>query len=257
VPDLRRWPRIAATGLCFTAFGLGGLALGLVIAPVLDLVAGDRARRVRHARWLVLHFFRFFIWLMKSLRVLSYETEGLERLHRPGLLVVANHPSLIDVIFVLALLPQASCVVKSSLARNPFTRGPVSAAGYVTNDEGLAMLEDCRRQLAMGETLLIFPEGTRTPLDGRIELQRGAANVAIRCRKAVTPVTIQCKPRGLAKGQRWYDVPPRRMHFTIRVHEDLPLEPFLGDAVAEPAAARRLNARLTHFLQQEAGRGAT
>jgi hypothetical protein len=70
-------------------------------------------------------------------------------------------------------------------------------------------------------------------------------------------VTIRCTPRSLAKGQRWYDVPSTPMHFTIKVHEDLPPEPFLGDAVAEPAAARRLNARLTHFLQQESGLAAT
>jgi 1-acyl-sn-glycerol-3-phosphate acyltransferase len=119
------------------------------------------------------------------------------------------------------------------------------------------MIEDCQRQLASGESLLIFPEGTRTPLDGRIALHRGAANVAIRCRKAVTPVTIRCTPRSLAKGQRWYDVPPTPMHFTINVHEDLPPETFLGDGVAEPAAVRRLNARLAQFLQQESDRAAS
>jgi 1-acyl-sn-glycerol-3-phosphate acyltransferase len=147
-------------------------------------------------------------------------------------------------------------VVKSALVRNPFTRAPVKAAGYITNDAGLEMVEDCRKSLDSHESLVIFPEGTRTPLTGEVQLQRGAANVAIRCRKPVTPVVITCNPRGLAKSQQWYQVPPKRMHFVIRVHDDLRVDPFLESGTAEPVAVRRLNEQLRSFFEQESGRAA-
>lgn len=249
----RAW-RIVATGFCFFVFGAGGVALGLCF-PVL-LLFREPGRRQRLSRVIVHHFFRFFIGLMNFVRVLSYELHGVERLQRPGLLILANHPSLIDVIFIISLIPQSGCVVKSALVRNPFTRAPVKAAGYITNDAGLAMVDDCRAALEKQETLVIFPEGTRTPLTGEVQLQRGAANVAIRCRKPVTPVVITAYPRGLAKTQKWYQVPPKRMHFVIRVHDDLQVDPFLESGTAEPVAVRRLNEHLKSFFEQESGRAA-
>lgn len=251
----RAW-RIVATGFCFFVFGSAGLLLGLFCVPVLLLFFRDQGRRLHASRFIVHHFFRFFIGLMNFVGVLDYELYGIEKLQRPGLLILANHPTLIDVIFIISLIPQSGCVVKSALARNPFTRAPVKAAGYITNDAGLALVDDCRTALAAQETLVIFPEGTRTPLSGEVELQRGAANVAIRCRKAVTPVVITCNPRGLAKSQKWYRVPPQRMHFVIRVHEDLQVDPFLESGTAEPVAVRRLNEQLRSFFEQESGRAA-
>jgi 1-acyl-sn-glycerol-3-phosphate acyltransferase len=252
----RLW-RIVATGFCFFVFGTAGLLLGLVCVPALFVFFRDEKRRMRASRFIVHHFFRFFIGLMNFVRVLSYDLTGMEKLQRPGLLILANHPSLIDVIFIISLIPQSGCVVKSALARNPFTRAPVRAAGYITNDAGLDLVEDCRQHLAKHETIVIFPEGTRTPLNGEIELQRGAANVAIRCRQPVTPVSIVCSPRGLAKSQKWYQVPPKRMHFTIRVHDDLQVDPFLSEGTSEPLAVRRLNAHLKTFFEQEYRRAAS
>lgn len=251
----RAW-RIVATGFCFFVFGSAGVLLGIFWVPVLLFFVRDPVRRTRVSRFIVHHFFRFFIGLMNFVGVISYELYGIEKLQRPGLLILANHPSLIDVVFIISLIPQSGCVVKSALARNPFTRAPVRAAGYITNDAGLALVDDCRSHLEAKETIVIFPEGTRTPLTGQVDLQRGAANVAIRCRKAVTPVVITCNPRGLAKSQKWYRVPPKRMHFVIRVHEDLQVDPFLESGTAEPVAVRRLNTQLKSFFEQESRRAA-
>lgn len=245
----RAW-RIPATGFCFFIFGLGGLLLRVFFYPFFVLRYRDRGERTHAARTLVRRFFRFFIWLMNTVRVLEYEVHGVEKLQRPGLLVLANHPSLIDVIFIISLIPQSGCVVKKALVRNPFTRGPVTAAGYIFNDTGPELVEDCRAHLEQNETIVIFPEGTRTPLSNEVHFQRGAANVAIRCRKPITPVSITSTPRGLAKGQKWYQVPPRRMHFTIRVHDDLQVEPFLESGASEPVAVRRLNAQLQSFFEE-------
>lgn len=252
---LERWYRIVATGFCFFVFGSGGVILGLCF-PLLYLLFWTKQSRLRASRFIVHHFFRFFIGLMRFVRVLDYELYGIEKLQRPGLLVLANHPSLIDVVFIISLIKQSGCVVKKALYRNPFTRAPVTAAGYITNDAGLALVDDCRAAFERNETLVIFPEGTRTPLSGEIDLQRGAANVAIRCKKAITPVVITCQPRGLAKTQQWYEVPPRRMHFVIRVHDDLQVDPFLEAGVAEPVAVRRLNEQMKAFFEQESRRAA-
>lgn len=251
---LNRLWRIFATGCCFTVFGIGGLSLGLLFFPVLILRYRDQKERTRAARTIVNLFFRFFIELMRVTGVMTYELHGIERLQRPNLFVLANHPSLVDVVFLLSLIPQASAVVRSNLRRNPFIRGPVLAARFVTNEDGVALVEDCRQHFEEQDTVVIFPQGTRTPESGDIEFRRGAANVAIRCRHDITPVSIRCEPRGLARYQKWYQVAKRRMHFTIRVHDDLRVDTFLEEGTPEPVAVRRLNAHLENFFEQESRR---
>lgn len=246
--------RVVATGLCFLVFGLAGLVLRLVLFPPMMLVLRDAERLQRASRSVTHHFFRFFVGLMRFVGVLTYELHGVERLGKAGQLVLANHPTLIDVVFLISLIPQSDCVVKAALGKNPFTRGPVRATGYITNDGGVALVEDSRRSLTSGSTLVIFPEGTRTPRDGRVTLMRGAANVAIRCRAPVTPVVIRCEPLTLGKGEKWYKVPPRRVHFTITVHDDIEVQPYLAAGAPEPVAVRRLNADLQSFFEQESRR---
>ena len=242
----RGW-RMCATGLCFLLFGLGGLLLRALVFPALALLVSEPQQRARLARDVVRRSFRFFIRLMRALGVLSYEFHGVERLRRQGLLILANHPSLVDVVFLMAFVRHADCIVKASLSSNSFTRGPVRAAGFVCNDTGPGMIEDCVGSLRAGGNLIIFPEGTRTPRNGALRLHRGAANVAVRAGRDVTPVHIHVAPPTLIKGEPWWRVPARRPHFTFHVGPDIPVRDYLGGA-SEAVAARRLTEHLTHYF---------
>ncbi|GAB3745859.1 lysophospholipid acyltransferase family protein [Lysobacter olei] len=240
--------RVIATGVSFLAFGVGGLLLGVLVFPLISLGVREPARRRRWARRLVQKSFAFHIELMRVLGVLTYEIRGRERLQRDGLLVLANHPTLIDVVFLISLLPNADCVVKSALARNPFTRGPVRAAGYVFNDDGAGLVDDCIAAVRRGGTLVIFPEGTRTRRNAPLHLQRGAANIAVRGRLDITPVRVTCTPLTLGKDEKWYRVPARRFHVVVDVQPDLEIAPFLNGAQGEALAARQLTDYLTEYF---------
>lgn len=254
----RAW-RVFATGWSFAVFGVGGVGLRLLAFPLLGLWVRDPVRRRRLARRLIQRSFALFVGMMRGMGVLTWEVRGRERLQREGLLILANHPTLLDVVFLVSLLPNADCVVKSSLARNPFTRGPVRAAGYVCNDSGAGLVEDCIEAVRRGGCLVIFPEGTRTRREAPMTLQRGAANIAVRGRLAVTPVVVRCDPFTLGKGEKWYHVPPRRFHVCIDVREDIPVSAFLGPQEQEALAARRLTDYLARYFEEEtpSGRAAT
>lgn len=243
-----RYWRVVATACCFMVFGLGGVLVSTTVYPAICLVYRDRTRRSLATKSCIHHAFRCFIGLMVFLRVLTYEVRGVERLKRNGLLIVANHPSLIDVIFLISRIQRADCIVKSELAKNPFTRGPIEAAGYICNDTGAGMVDDCIASLRGGNNLVIFPEGTRTPLKGTAKLQRGAANIAVRGAIDITPVHIRSSLPMLSKGVKWYRVPAHRVHFIIDVQEDIPVQKFLSECSNQALAARRLtNFIANHF----------
>ncbi len=253
----RLW-RIVATAVCFLTFGLGGLLMRLAVYPLLSLFVRESHRRMLFSRWIIHHAFRLFVRLMMAVGVISVEVHGAHRLrHRRGMLVLANHPSLIDVVFLISLIECADCVVKGGLARNAFTRGPIRAAGFVRNDAGVELVSDCIASVRAGSNLIIFPEGTRTPLNGKARLQRGAANIAVRGAIDITPVRISCSPPVLTKGVGWYHVPPRRAHFCIEICDDIRIDRFVSGDCGEALAARRLTDHLTDYFFLEPCRAAS
>ena len=254
--SLCRFGRVVATALAFTTFGLGGLLMRLICFPILSLVVREQTRRERTARLLIHYSFQCFIGLMRLLGLITYEIHGRQRLARDGLLILANHPTLIDVVFLISLVRNANCVVKSALARNPFTHGPVRATGYIFNDQGAGLVEDCIRSLSQGNSLIVFPEGTRTCPGEALKMQRGAANIALRGASNITPVTIRCVPLGLSKGMAWWKVADRALHFTITIGPDIAVQNFVDEAGGETAvAARNLTQYLVDYFSTKADNG--
>src|SRR5690606_22468791 len=114
--SLERGLRAITTGISFATFGIGGLLLRPVSFPALDLFVRDADRKARLARELVRRSFAFFIEMMRMMRVLDYRLIGAERLQREGLLILANHPTLLDVVFLISQIPNADCVVNARRA---------------------------------------------------------------------------------------------------------------------------------------------
>lgn len=163
----RLW-RLIMTGFCFALFGVGGLLLSLVWFNLLLIVQRDRVKRRRLARRSIAASFRFFMNVMRLTGVLDYRIDNLEALRSErGCLVIANHPTLIDYVILASVMPETDCLVKSALLRNPFVSGVIRAADYLINSEADTLLAASQRRLAQGDTLLIFPEGTRTRVGKR------------------------------------------------------------------------------------------
>jgi 1-acyl-sn-glycerol-3-phosphate acyltransferase len=242
--------RLFATGASFVLFGLGGLVLRLIVLPLLGLLPGDSRTRRRRARAAISKAFYLHVQFMYRSGVLKYEFNGAERLGRPGQMIIANHPSLIDVVFLIAHTRDANCIVKQSLWRNPFTRGPVRRAHYISNNGSPEMLEQAADALRAGETLIVFPEGTRTRPNCAPVFHRGAAAIALRGASVITPVFITVKPTTLTKAEPWYRIPARRVQVTLRVGKDI--DPNLFNAEAPvPIASRRLNEHLHQLFLRE------
>lgn len=242
--------RLLATAASFMLFGLGGLCLRLFIFPLLACLPGDAVARRRRARRTISQLFWLFVRFMQRSGVLTFDVVGAERLGQPGQMVIANHPSLIDVVFLIGLVRDANCVVKKSLWDHPCTHGPVRSAQYISNDGSLEMLDTAVSALQGGQTLVIFPEGTRTSPGEAPQFHRGAAAIALRGARLITPVTIRVAPTTLTKAEPWYRIPARRVHFSLHVGADIYPADFaaLGPA---PKASRLLNDHLHHYFLKE------
>lgn len=234
--------RTLATGFGFAVFFTMGIIFRCSVCPVLAICcAHDQRKKELAARRVVQLSFASFIATMRFLRVLDLTIVNGERL-RDGALICPSHPTLIDVVILISKIRNANCIVKSALMESAAMRGPISTSGYITNDHGPELINDCVASLDKGDTLLIFPEGTRTKPGVKSKLQHGAAAVALAARRSIVPVRITCEPPALMKGIAWYTIPKTRMHITVDVLDEIDILPFLEDERMHerPIAVRHL-----------------
>ena len=242
--------RFLATLLGFVLFGVVGVLFKIILLPyTLNSTRNNVARQLQ-ARRLIGRVWKWFVDYLVWAGVLSVRFNGLEKLGKAGQLVLANHPSLLDVVLLIGHVPDMNCIVKKDLLRNPSMNSQIKAAGYLPNDESLEMMEEIEAIFHSGQSLLIFPEGTRTGWDGQIKLHRGAVSIGLRSANIITPVCIKMNPPNFKKGQPWYKIPPHTIHYEITVGDDINPQDWLAEKPL-PIAARLLNTYLQTYFTRE------
>lgn len=245
--NLNYFWRLIATAISFSLFGLGGLVISLVALPFSLCLDGSQHKKF--AKKLVRRAFFCFVHIMRILGVLSFSSENLEVLKTRRQLIIANHPTLLDIVFLIAMVPSADCIIKSDLLRNPFMRGAIRFASFISNDDPELVIEQAVASLARGNSLIIFPEGTRSKRCESLHFRRGAANIAVRTRVDLRPVIISCSPLTLGKEDKWYEIPPTKVHYHMCVRDTLAVDAFLGEA--NTIAARKLTQYLETYFNTE------
>jgi 1-acyl-sn-glycerol-3-phosphate acyltransferase len=226
-----------------------------LVIPLVRISSRNHVKIRRRLLGLISFSFWWFMQLMVVTRMLDrFVVEGGQEWRKRPCLVIANHPTLIDIVALFACLPRAGCVVKGSLRQHPFFGGVVRAAGYLPNDGGTELLEMAREHFAAGFSLVIFPEGSRSLREGLRPFYRGAARVALECSVPVVPVRIGAEPGFLRTGDRWYSIPDQPVDFRLDFHEPIEIPDEIRDDPVPTRQARRLTAlfqtRIEEISQQ-------
>ena len=247
----RAW-RVVGTGLFLAAIGVGGSLLALTVFPLIVLVSRPEARP-RRIQAVLSASLRLYCRAIHAMKVADVERVGVERLAGlRGTMVVANHPSLLDVVLIMTAVPDVQCVVKGALWRNPFFRLTVEGAGYIRNDlDPEALLAACVDSLKAGRNLVIFPEGTRTRPGQPMRLHRGFANVALAAGADLQLIRITCDPPQLHKGNPWWRVSDRRCVFRMEVGERLDIGAFLGYRYRSLSSRALVERIETYFMEHQ------
>jgi 1-acyl-sn-glycerol-3-phosphate acyltransferase len=217
--------------LSWVVFGSVGLLLNLVCMVLMVLPArrvfGPPVRRT------IQRLFGTWLGWMHATGVVRVEWTGFEDVLQSGTVYIANHPTLVDATFLLARLPDAVCIFKPRLMSNPAVGPAAVMAGYVRGDTGLDLIKAAAEKVAAGQSLLIFPEGTRTAegtLLGR--MKPGFALIADRAKAPVRLVIVSASPGIGTRGRPWWPA-PQVLPATVRISLDQawPYEP--GRSAAE------------------------
>lgn len=205
----------------FLAFGLGGLVIGCVCFPLLAFFPQ------RWMRALVRASYRLFVGAARVTGLFRVDLSPADRsrlARTHGRVIVANHLTLIDIVILIAMVPESTSIAKAAAKRN-FFYSQIVRRVFLVNDDPAGTLDEAQRLLAQSVNIIVFPEGTRTPDDAPArKLKRGAAQIALHARVPIQPIRIDCDPPVLAKGQPWYDVADRTIVWTLRALDEIPVE---------------------------------
>ncbi|MBI3885561.1 MAG: 1-acyl-sn-glycerol-3-phosphate acyltransferase [Opitutae bacterium] len=216
--------------LSLVVFGAFGLTLSLF-----SLLAGGLPATPATERFfqrLIHRHLAVFVWWAGFSRMLRVHYHGLDRLSGRPCVLVANHPGLMDITYLLARVPEAVCIFKPAIRRNPVLGAAARRAGYLASDGGHDLVRAAGAKVAAGHTLVVFPEGTRTPPGVELgPFKPGFALIAQRARVPVQLVHIGWNTNVLVKGRAWWRLPrlPGRVDITVG--------PCLAPAPGRPAAA--------------------
>src|SRR3954453_18429608 len=148
---------------------------------------------------------RSSIWLMRVVCNTQVEYRGVEKIPEGPLIVASKHQSMWETFALLQFFPEPLFILKRELKWIPFFGWYLVKAnmiGVVRGGSGKSLTSMTKRageEVRRGRQLIIFPEGTRTPVDAPPRYKAGVAQVYVESR-------VRCLPVALNSGLFW----PRR-----------------------------------------------
>jgi 1-acyl-sn-glycerol-3-phosphate acyltransferase len=135
-----------------------------------------------------------------------FRTEGIRiRDPRHPYVAVSNHESYADVFLISHLPWEMKWMAKTAIFKIPVMGWMMRMAGDIPvvrgdRDSGARALAACRDRLAKRVSVMIFPEGTRSPTDEMLPFKDGAFRLAIETGTPILPIAVAGTRNAMAKG---------------------------------------------------------
>jgi 1-acyl-sn-glycerol-3-phosphate acyltransferase len=212
--------------------GVMSLAWNLIALMLYPLLPRAWGRVVGRAG--IAYGYRLFWAIARASGLLRMDARALDALRdERGIIVVANHPSLLDALMLVARLPRSACIMKSELMRNVFLSAGAKLAGYIGNDTARGMVRAAVRDLNDGGQLVVFPEGTRTTITPINPFRPGVTLIAKLAGAPIQTVFIDTDSPYLGKGWPLWRLPPLPIVFRVRLGRRFAPSPHPDELLAE------------------------
>ncbi|RZL87283.1 MAG: 1-acyl-sn-glycerol-3-phosphate acyltransferase [Variovorax sp.] len=221
--QLLRWARsllfaLPLYALLLLLLGCISLAWNLVAMLLYPVLPHASGRAI--GRGAIALIYRFFWSVASASGMMRIDARCLDALREEqGLIFVANHPTMLDALLLVARLPRSACIMKADLMKNIFLGAGARLARYIRNDSARTMVRLAVEDLKNGGQLVIFPEGTRTVTPPLNPLRPGVTLIAKLAQAPIQTVFIDTDTPYLGKGWPLWRVPPLPIVFTLRLGE--------------------------------------
>ena len=197
-------------------------------------------------------YFKIFVKLATILGGISLSVENKGALTElRSKVVIANHPSLFDVVILFSLIPNADCIVKGELIQNKFISLIIKNLYIPNNIPFDDQLEHAKKSMEEGNNLIIFPEGTRSKPGEPWEFKKGAARFALYSKNDVIPIYFGGNEKiGLRKHDKLLQFhPTERYKYILKVLPSISIKEF--EDMPMTKSATKLTHKMKEILEKE------
>jgi 1-acyl-sn-glycerol-3-phosphate acyltransferase len=148
---------------------------------------------------------RFCLWWLKLTVGLTHRLSGVDNLPAGPVIIASKHQSSWETLAYTLLFPTAATVLKRELLFIPIVGWAMARVGHIGVERGdgaralRGLVRQCKRAIAEGRPILIFPEGTRVAVGEERPYRVGIAALYRQLGVPVVPVALNS---GLFWGRR-------------------------------------------------------
>ena len=245
--------RVLAKLFCFAFFGICSLILTILLFPIIHIITGFNERRFKiFVRKFNHQYFKIFVKIAELLGAIRLAVENRDSLKNlRSKVVIANHPSLFDVVILFSLIPNANCIVKGELIQNKFISLIIKNLYIPNNIPFEDQLEMAKFSMDEGNNLIIFPEGTRSKPGEPWEFKKGAARFALYAKREVVPIFFGGNEKiGLRKHDKLLQFhPTERYIYNLKILAPIPVKEY--ESMPLTKSATKLTHKMKEILEKE------
>ena len=213
---------------CLCVFGAGALILEYILWPSVRLFSkSDRDKKVTYSKILQGSWI-FFIGLMKFLRLIRIDSQDIEKLKSiKNSIIVCTHPSYIDILILISIIPQTTCFVAERLKNNIFFKNILKSLFIVEGQPVEQWTSEAADILNDGFNLVVFPMGIRHRKNEFPKIRRGTALLAQKTHNDIAVVNMETNYDFMQIHQPVYDVGSETVVYSIKYRGIINVKEFL------------------------------
>ncbi len=155
-----------------------------------------RAKKYKSAEKVLYPFVSYFMKTLLSILGIKVDLYGLENMPGEPALYVSNHQGNFDIIVITACIKKRlGFLVKKELKSIPVLRGWIKVMGSVYIDRksvrnSILSIEEAIENIKKGNSMIVFPEGTRSRGEQLGEFKQGSFKLAEKTKVPIVPISV-------------------------------------------------------------------
>lgn len=214
----------------FFVFGIGAVFLNFLVFPFLKTFLKETdfrniSSKIIQKTWL------FFLNFLIFLRLIKIKTDDKDKLKNiKNKIIVSTHPSFIDIVILIALIPKSTCYTKNSLTKNFIIKNLVNSI-FISNDLELEKMEEkSKKLLKEGFNIIIFPMGTRHRKNEHPKIKKGASLIAAKTNTDIVPIKLTSDGDFLFINQPFWDGSDKTVTFDIALQDEIKVQELFNES---------------------------
>ena len=176
--------------ICFFIFGVGSIVMGNIVFPLIKIIVPQKNKLNTYSNF-VRNAWSFFVKFLILIKIIDIKTEDLEKIKNiKNSIIVSTHPSFIDGVILISLIPKTTCLVAERLSSNSITKNIVNTMFIISGASLDSIVESATEMLENDFNVLIFPSGRRHKANEFPKIRKGAALIAIKSKKDIVPIRL-------------------------------------------------------------------